>query len=91
MARRFLVLFVFFEDGHRCRARFGDPFDGTQFFTYKMQGVVVAVGFEENCEVPISEETVRGFDYNALHWPIGHLRESVPAFSSFPRAQLNQN
>ena len=84
MAKRFLVLFVLFEDSHRCRACFGDPFDGTQFFTYKMQGIVITISFEEKCEVPVTEEAVRSFDHHALHRLIGHLRESVPEFSAFP-------
>ena len=88
---RFLLRFMLFEDGHWRSARVCNPRDGTKVLADEVQGVVVAVGFEENGEVPISEETVRGFDYNALHWLIGHLRESVPEFSALSRANLEQH
>ena len=86
--KRFLVLFVFFEDSHRCRTCFSDSFDDTQFFPYKMQGVVVAIGFEEKCEIPIYEEAVRSFDHHAFIGSSGSFENPFQNSPPFPTLSL---
>ena len=86
--KRFLVLFVFFEDSHRCRTCFSDSFDDTQFFPYKMQGVVVAIGFEEKCEIPIYEEAVRSFDHHAFIGSSGSFENPFQNSPPFPALSL---
>jgi hypothetical protein len=68
-----LVHLVLLQDCHRRRACFGDAFNGAQFFSDKVQGVIVAVGFEKYREVLLSEEAVRGFNHHAFHRFVGHL------------------
>ena len=70
---RFLLRFMLFEDGHWRCACVGNTRYGTKVLADEVQGVVVGVGFEEYCEVPVSEEAVRSFDHHALHRRVRHL------------------
>ena len=64
---------VLFEDSHWRCACVGNTRNGTKVLPDEVQSIVVAVGFEEYSEVPVSEEAVRSFNHHALHRVVGHL------------------
>jgi hypothetical protein len=83
------MLLVLFKNGHGRCACFSDATDSSQVLAHEMQSIVVAVGFEEYSEIPVSEQAPRTLNHDAFHRLVGHLREHAPELSALSRANLD--